>query len=279
MMNPPTLVILISTYNERINNVVNVLLPQREDVCYIVSHQFSDEIYKSIPPGLIRDDVCISQIHGRGVTKSRNNCIRLANGEIGLFSDDDVSYKDEWINTILLEFSKNDKMDIGVFKIKTYENQPDYREWDTHRFNLNEKYISIGTIQIAFRIDSLQKAGVFFDERFGAGQDILIGNDENFFIEDCLAKGLTAIYIPEFVVSHPYISTVKSIAKYDNRMIGLAGGISARKFNYWSILKAIGSTILLLPDFIKYKVNPFRYFFVRLKYSLFIIKTNKNFVL
>ena len=63
--------ILISTIDSGIDKIRNVLLPFRPDIKYIVSHQFTDEKFKIIPIELKRNDVIVSQIPGRGVTKSK----------------------------------------------------------------------------------------------------------------------------------------------------------------------------------------------------------------
>jgi hypothetical protein len=82
--------ILISTIDSGINKISGVLLSYRQDVSYIVSHQYRDEKHLPIPTELLREDVFISQIPGQGLTKSRNNAIQLATSDICVISDDDV---------------------------------------------------------------------------------------------------------------------------------------------------------------------------------------------
>jgi hypothetical protein len=63
-----TVTILISTIDERIDNVPAVLLTPMEGIRYIVSYQYRSEKEKRVPMALIRDNVLVSQIPGSGVT-------------------------------------------------------------------------------------------------------------------------------------------------------------------------------------------------------------------
>ncbi len=111
--------ILISTIDEKILQVKDVILDPRDDVEYIISHQYTNGRFKDIPSELVRNDITVSQIEGKGVTKSRNNALRLATGDIGLFSDDDVTYRDEYIDIVKETFLTNPDIDVALFKIKT----------------------------------------------------------------------------------------------------------------------------------------------------------------
>lgn len=181
--------ILISTYNDGIEQVRNVLLDYRDDVTYIVTHQYTDSVYKYIPEELKREDIFVYQIEGKGVTKSRNKAIKLANGEIGLFSDDDVTYTNQYIDTVINYFKRDDSLDVALFKIKTPEGYPEYKKYPQTALKLKTLPFDVGTIEISFRVKSIKSSNVLFDERFGAGQEKLIGADESIFISDCLKKG------------------------------------------------------------------------------------------
>jgi glycosyltransferase involved in cell wall biosynthesis len=179
--------ILISTYNGRIEQLKNVILEPISYVGYTVIHQYTDEKYKITPNILDRKDVKIVRMPGKGVTKSRNKAIKLAEGEIGLFSDDDVRYKPEYFKRIRKVFVDNQYLDIALFKIKTPDGEPEYKAYPDEPIRYL-KAPSVGTIEIAFRVSSVKKNRIYFDERFGAGQDLLIGSDEKIFIQDCLKK-------------------------------------------------------------------------------------------
>lgn len=266
--------ILISTIDERINQVNNVLLSPRDHVEYIISHQYTDEIFKEIPPELKRRDVTVSQVKGKGLAKSRNNALKLASGDIGLFADDDVNYRESYIDTVEKAFLSNPEIDIALFKIKTDPGEPEYKNYPDQQFGLEKVLYAPSSVEIAFKIDSIRKSGIFFDERFGAGRELVINNEETIFIEDCLEKGLKVIFVPEYIVEHPYESTIKSVPKYDKKRTWVTGAYDCRSNGKIALLKAFLGTVKILPDLIKHKANPFTYFYHRLSAVLYILRTN-----
>lgn len=267
--------ILISTIDEGIEEVGGVVLDPRDDVSYIVSHQYTDEKYRYIPKALNRADIRISQIKGAGVARSRNNALRLADGDIGVFSDDDVKYLDSDIDTIKKTFRQHDQADIGIFKIRTPEGDPEYKKFSDEIMEY-KKAPAVGTIQIAFRVNSVRKEGIFFDERFGAGQSLLVGSDEQLFIHDCINSGLRVFFFPEYIVEHPYESTIKTIPKYDPRKIRLTGGIDCRINGSIALLKAFVGTIKILPSLLCHGVNPLAYFYHRISAVIYVLRTNNK---
>lgn len=268
--------ILISTIDDRINNVKNVLLEPRDDVEYLISHQYTDVCYKKIPPELLRSDVAISQIEGRGVTRSRNNAIKLARGEIGLISDDDVSYNDEYIDTIEKTFSQNPDIDVALFQIKTPENEPQYKTYKGYKGKISKLAYSVSSIEIAFNIQRIRESGILFDERFGMGAELFVGIEENIFVEDCIKAGLNVFVIPEYIVEHPYLSTSKSTDPFHKSRIQGVGAYDCRTNGSISILKAFGGTIKMLPILIRNKINPLYYLYHRLLAVFYILRTNKK---
>ena len=267
--------ILISTINDGIERVQNVLLSPRDDVNYIISHQYTDESYKYIPHYLDRPDITISHLKGSGVTKSRNNAIELAEGDIGIFSDDDVTYRHSDINVVKKTFLNNKQVDVAIFKIRTPAGEPEYKAFPQKVLEY-DRAPNVGTVQIAFNIARIKENAIRFDERFGAGQPLLIGSDERLFLHDCINSGLKVFFFPEYIVEHPYESTSKGISKYDIRKVWITGGIDCRMNGPIAILKAFGGTFKIIPDLLKHRVNPLKYFYHRISAVIYILKTSKG---
>src|SRR5690606_31354900 len=92
--------VLISTLDEGINGISQVLLEQRSDVHYTVIHQITDRDI-IVPHELAsRSDVLIIRSHEKGLSKSRNLALKHAKGDVGLLADDDVRYTDETFDII-----------------------------------------------------------------------------------------------------------------------------------------------------------------------------------
>ena len=81
--------VLISTINDGIYKVKDILLPPREDVIYSIIFQYTGDII-DVPDGLKRKDINVYPLAGKGVTRSRNFGIEQLKGDVGLFADDDV---------------------------------------------------------------------------------------------------------------------------------------------------------------------------------------------
>jgi glycosyltransferase involved in cell wall biosynthesis len=268
--------ILISTIDDKIHKAKNVLLSPRDDIEYIISHQYTSEAYKEIPADLLRNDVTISQIEGKGVARSRNNAIRLASGDVGLFADDDVTYQESYIDLLKKTFQDNPDIDIVLFKIKTRPGEPEYKSYPESPIELKKLEFSASSVEIGFNINKIKESGLKFDERFGAGQELLIISEETIFIEDCLKHGLKVVFIPEYIVEHPYQSTIKSVPKYDKRRNWVTGAYDCRSNGSIALLKAFLGTIKYLPDLLKNGVNPLTYFYHRLSAVIYILRTTKK---
>lgn len=239
--------VLVSTIDEGIEVVGDILLPHRIDVDYIISHQYRDEKHLPIPTELLRKDVFISQILGQGLTKSRNNAIRLATGNVCVIADDDVHYKNEYFDTIIDVFKEND-VDIACFKIFTGEGNPEYKKYpQTEKIIDNISDYCKSSIEITFKPDSVKNGKICFDERFGLGSR-LMGGEENLFISDAIDAGLKIKFFPFYIVQHPYESTIKSFPKYHTGRIQVGGAIDARLHGKMAIIKAFVITLKKLPD-------------------------------
>lgn len=270
--------ILISTIDAGINKIFEILLPFRTDVKYLVSHQYTDEKYLPIPNHLIRKDVLVSQIPGKGLTKSRNNAIRLATGDVCVIADDDVRYTNEYFNTVIDTYN-NHTYEVVCFKIsksvEVNELNEDYKFYPNTALKINQlSDHSPSSIEITFRLDSVRKSKVFFDERFGLGS-WLIGGEENLFIYDSINEGLNVWFVPKYIVKHPHECTITSFSKYHERRVRVTGAMDMRLHGWISFLKALPRTIILFQDLIKNKKNPIKYLCQTLEGSYYILK-NKH---
>ena len=198
-MKNTTLEILISTINEGINKIPDILLPPRANVKYLVSWQRTGTVRVEEPSILSeRKDVKIVPLDGRGISSNRNNALKNASGDILLFSDDDTIYEPSYFERIKYNFAKYPKADVICFRaidkdgnfIKRYSSTPFIyanRPRGTH----------FSSVEIALR----RRTDIpFFDERFGLGSKYLACGEEEIFLNDIYKQGLKIIYVPETIV-------------------------------------------------------------------------------
>jgi len=268
-----TVNILISTIDEGIARVPQVLLDPVPGLTWRISHQYTGPQPPELPPELIREDVTVQHQAGRGVTRSRNHAIDMADADIALFSDDDVRYTPQDIRTLRSTFAENPQVDLAIFKIRTLPGEPEYRNYPEQRITYTIAPV-VGTPQIAFRVDRVRAAGVRFDERFGGLDGFLHSSaNERIFVHDCLQAGLNVTYFPEYIVQHPYKSTIDGIPKYDIQRVRMYGAVDARMNGWKALPKAIAGTLIHLPKLIRFRKNPFRYCMERLSAARYILRS------
>lgn len=215
--------LLISTINEGINKLEFMLMPPVEGVTYLISHQCLKEEFKIIPEALKRNDVRLIQIISTGLSVNRNNCLMHADGDILMILDDDIIIKPEYISKLRGLFS-SDNVDIACCKIKTYNDEPEYKSYSKKEINLKKisQLKAVSSIEISIRNKSFKSKDIWFDERFGLGTRAQSG-EELIFLNDCLKKGLKIKFFPEYTIEHPFNSSAKNISPYSDSRLFTSG--------------------------------------------------------
>lgn len=137
----------------------------------------------------------------RGVGINRNLALTYATGDICLFADDDVVYRDDVEKTVIAEFDAHPDADIIVFNIDCTERlrqQIRYKETRKCRGFFRMPW---GGVRIAFRLSSVRKANIWFTTLFGGGAMFPSGED-SMWLKEARRKGLV------FYVSKETIGTV-----------------------------------------------------------------------
>ncbi len=137
----------------------------------------------------------------RGVGKNRNLGLLYASAEVCLFGDDDVTYRDDLEEVVLKEFAACPKADIIIFHLDTDSESRKQRSYPRTRRHKRFERIPWGGFRIAFRLESVQKANLWFTTLFGGGCVFPSGED-SMWLTDAKRAGLT------FYVSKETIGTV-----------------------------------------------------------------------
>lgn len=124
----------------------------------------------------------------RGVGLNRNTALLHADGDIVLFSDEDIRFYKGYEKQVLSAFEKNPHADLITFNFKVHSARETY-------YNNEERpirwynYGRYPTFSVAARLDSLRRANVSFSLLFGGGAKYSNGED-SLFLRDCLKSGL-----------------------------------------------------------------------------------------
>ena len=137
----------------------------------------------------------------RGVGMNRNTALLYAEGEICLFADDDVVYHDDMEARVLAEFDAHPDADIVIFHLETDDSKRKQIQYPKTKKCGPFTRMPWGGIRIAFRLNSIRKANVWFTALFGGGCVFASGED-SMWLTAAKKAGLT------FYVSKETIGTV-----------------------------------------------------------------------
>lgn len=149
-----------------------------------------------------RENFRSEELASKGVAKSRNRAIELAQGEYLIFSDDDITFSEQGLQEALDYLDANPEISLllgqatdesGVLR-KQYPNQI------TKLGSLNSARAA--TYEMIIRVSDIKRLGIRFDEDFGAGAKNYLG-DEYIFVVDLVRAGGKAIFAPITLAQHP----------------------------------------------------------------------------
>lgn len=130
----------------------------------------------------------------RGVGRSRNEAILRADGDICLFSDEDIVYEPGYAAAIAEEFERNSDADMILFNVTVDKDRQTYcitERKRVHWYNCGR----YGAVSFAVRRESLLKSGVTFSLLFGGGARYSNGED-SLFLKEFMDKGYRVYTAP-----------------------------------------------------------------------------------
>ena len=189
-----TLTVAVATIGARFHNLTSDQFPALPGVTY--------HIFVQNPPAAAtapRPDMRLTALPGTGAARSRNAALQV-DTDLLLFADDDLVLLTQNYPALMRAFADAPQMDILCGRLLTPEGQPrkayghpgPQSRWTTAKF---------GTPEIALRPARIRAAGVQFDEGFGAGAAVPLG-DEPIFLADCLRAGLRVDHLPLDLAIH-----------------------------------------------------------------------------
>jgi len=188
---------LTIAYSVLAGGLGHVVLPEQRDNTEILVIVQGDG--GSVPR---REDVREIRLDSRGVTRSRNEAIRQARGEVLVFGEEYAEWVRGGLDEVVEIFADNPRLAVFLGRAvdetgALRKRYPTFREpatiWNSAR---------VGTIELAVRPAMLIKAGVLFDEEFGAGTDNYLG-DEYILVADAHRARLKCDYFPITISRHP----------------------------------------------------------------------------
>lgn len=178
----------------------------------------------------------IVPVPGLGVAKSRNVSMDHARGRYLLFCDDDVVVNLPGIEEAVRYLQKSGRaLALGQGVGPTGFTRKSYSRGVKRLTRLNSA--KAATYEMLIDLHQIRAAGVRFDERFGAGATLYLG-DEYIFIADLLECGLAGDAIPVVFGTHPDESSGSRWGTAEDRRARAAA--LNRVFGRWSFWARLG---------------------------------------
>lgn len=191
------LTIGFSTLAERVSHI---RFPSSEFE-YLVLVQNPNQVSYQPPTG-----ATLIEVAGKGVAKSRNQAILNAKTELLIFGDDDVVFHPEELSKAIQKFEQNPDLVMLLLAAKD-ESGKARKQYPTSENKLNRlNSARAATYEMMIRVSTVKQLEVNFDERFGAGAELYLG-DEYIFISDLVKAGARCEFAPIFAATHPYDSS------------------------------------------------------------------------
>lgn len=173
----------------------------------------------------------------RGVGINRNLALCYATADICLFADDDLVYCDDMEERIVAEFDAHPDADVIVFHLDTDDNKRKQIKYSKTRKHGRFSRMPWGCVRIAFRLNSVRKANVWFNTLFGGGCVFPSGEDSLWLI-DAKRKGLT-FYVSKETIGKVSFEESTWFTGYDEKFFYGKGAFYAashpKTFSVWSL--------------------------------------------
>jgi glycosyltransferase involved in cell wall biosynthesis len=178
-----------------------VLATIPNNVPVLVVHQIPTDATYAYDRLFDRRLLSIHPFRERGLAKSRNRAISLANEDLLIPTDDDVRFLEGATQVVDESFRDNPDADILTFQV-VGEDGRTYKSYAASSFKHSLNTVRrVFSIEIALRREATAR-GLKWDERFGLNARFP-GGLEQAFMKNVLDLGLNAFYIPRSIVCHP----------------------------------------------------------------------------
>ena len=229
------LFVLISTIDEGIRRVPEVLLPEEDGVHYVVGWQRGDNVNENENEngngngsgnvnenvngngnengnggalGILRgrSDVTLTMMEGRGLCRNRNRVMEVAMGllddkleeAVFIIADDDERIDAQAFANIRKLYSDYTKLDVALWEMTDITTGRLLKKYPKRLTLYQKRPCSYypSSVEMTFR-SRVYLMGLRFDERFGLGSEFLTAGEEEVFVTDAIRSGLFVCINPQ----------------------------------------------------------------------------------
>lgn len=166
------------------------------DAVVINQTDYDDKKTIDVEKGLVK----FISVRDRGLSKSRNMAVRETDADICYFSDNDLTFVDNYLDIIDKAYVKFPDASVIAFRVDSDDEDRPLRRFKTGPLNRIQT-MRVYSVQISFRRDMFIENNMFLDERFGAGSGRYTNGEENIFLYKTAKSGLKVYYYDEKIAT------------------------------------------------------------------------------
>lgn len=197
--------ILISTMNRSDLSFLEAIFPHHEwrDLNLVIVNQTKKgQELKSEYKNII-----VVNSYEVGLSKSRNLALKKCITTIAVIADDDVVYKNNFLQKIVNAYNQLPDAGLILFQIETFSGKPYKNNYPRDVLKVSKRNRpAVSSIEMTVKKDVLLQSKICFNEYFGLGSYFQSG-EEKLLLEELLSKKKSVYHIPEFIVEHDEISS------------------------------------------------------------------------
>ena len=211
----PLIFVLVCTLDDGIHKVPQVLLPPQDGVRYVVSWQ-QTHTHDAPPADLLREDVIMTTLEGRGLSRNRNHAMETAmslvvdmlEDIVFILADDDERFYSDSFTKIRSFYNQHPKLDAALMRLRSNYDGSYFKSYPQSlmRYGHHPRSYYPASLELTFR-SRVWAMNIRFDERFGLGSELLCAGEEDIFLTDMLRKGLLIYIFPEDIASTDPVTT------------------------------------------------------------------------
>ncbi|MCR4995057.1 MAG: hypothetical protein K6A32_06750 [Bacteroidales bacterium] len=266
------LYVLLSTIDERLAGVPNVLRPQEEGVRYVVSWQQTKD--EAVMEGPVKEtltwlggrtDVAVTLLKGRGLCRNRNHAVEYAlawmddplEDAVFVIADDDEVFCEDAFKHIRAVYGRYPKLDGALFRLRSRLDGQYFKDYPAEAvaYGRHPRSYYACSWEMTFRARVWQ-TGIRFNEHFGLGSESLCAGEEEVLLTDVVRKGLHVLIVPEDIGSTEPVTTGSH--ELDAKVLRSKGAVYSYKMSGMPAFVRSAREALALG--LKYRKNPWRLF-------------------
>ena len=188
-----TLQVLVATMHQMDHSLLEKMNIQSDAI--VINQCDRNEIEKFTYNG---HEILWMSLNERGIGLSRNTALMRATADIVLFADEDVQYKDGYVQMVQSAFENNPNADMLLADLEAVGDVKHLEKPYTFRRVKWYNSMHYGAVHFACKRESLFTKGLSFNLLFGGGARYSCGED-SIFLSDALKSGLKVWTVPGYI--------------------------------------------------------------------------------